>query len=214
MPEKNADLQFAVLGLGQFGMSVLKTLAQYDASVLACDRDPVHLHEAANYADHVVCAEVADESAMEKLGLGNFDVVIFAMGEDFEASLLATMKAKELGAKYVVVKALGRRQKKILESIGADLVVLPEHEMGEKIARRLIAPNILDVLEDTTHYSITQMRPMEKWIGKTVGEADIRKRHDMTVLAILRGQQTIMPVAAEQKIEKGDVLVVLGKPEG
>lgn len=208
-----AHTQFAIIGLGRFGMAILQALSRYDVNILACDTDPDCLHEAAQYATHVVQADAADDEALEKLGLGNFDVVILAMGADFEGSLLATMKAKELNVPYIVAKANGERQKKILESIGANLVVLPEHEMGAKIARRLVQPNILDVLNDTDRYSIAEMRPMAEWVGKTVRSADIRRRQGMTLLAILRGKDTIIPVLPDVVIEADDVLVTLSKPE-
>lgn len=213
MDKEKCELQFAVLGLGRFGMSIVKTLAEYDANILACDRDPTRLHEATEYAAHVVQADAADEDAMHKLGLGNFDVVVLAMGEDFEASVIAAMLAKELGAGKVVAKAFGARQKKILESIGVDQVVLPEVEMGAKVARNLVNPNVLDVLEQTGRQTIAEMRPMDEWVGKTIGEADIRKHYGYTILAIVRGEETIIPVTTDMQMRKEDILVTLSKHE-
>ena len=118
-----------MLGLGRFGVSVVKTLSEYDVDVLACDKDPARLHEATPYATHVIQVDLNDEMALQQLGLGNFDVVILAMGEDFEASILTTMMAKEQGAPTVVAKARGLRQKKILEGVGADVVILPLHDV-------------------------------------------------------------------------------------
>ena len=208
MMAKKCELQFAVLGLGRFGMSIVKTLAEYDANILACDKDAAHLHEATEYAAHVVQADAADEDAMRKLGLGNFDVVVLAMGEDFEATIMAAMLAKELGAGKVVAKAFGFRQKKILESIGVDKVVVPEVEMGVKVARNLVNPNVLDVLEQSGGQTITEMLPQSDWVGKTIRQADIRRKHGYTVLAILRGNKTI-PVTIDTVIEENDILVAM-----
>jgi trk system potassium uptake protein TrkA len=122
---------FAVLGLGRFGMSIVQTLAaETDANVLACDNNEAKLQQATEYATHVVQVDITDEHALNKLGLGNFDVVILAIGEDFEASLTAAMIAKEHGVKHIIVKAKNNRQKIILKSIGVNEVILPEHEMG------------------------------------------------------------------------------------
>lgn len=209
MDEKKCDLQFAVLGLGRFGMSIVKTLAQYDANILACDKDAAHLHEATDYAAHVVQADAADEDAMRKLGLGNFDVVVLAMGEDFEATIMAAMLAKELGAGKVVAKAFGHRQQKILESIGVDKVVIPEVEMGAKVAKSLVNPNVLDVLERSGSLTITEMLPQSEWVGKTIGEADIRREHGYTILAIVRGNQTIIPVGTDTEVHENDILVAM-----
>lgn len=169
------------------------------------------LQLATQYATHVVQADVADENALVKLGLGNFDVIILAMGEDFEASQIATMIAKENGAKYVVVKARNQRQKKILDSIGADDVILPEYEMGAKLARKLAGSNAMDILDDSEFYTITEMRPFDEWLGKTVQQADIRRQHGITILATRRGETLTIPVAQDKIITIDDVLIVLSE---
>lgn len=207
--EKVKRDQFAVIGLGRFGMSIIKTLAEYDVSILACDKDPARLHAASDYATHVVQVDVLDEASIGRLGLGNFDVVIIAMGEDFEASIMTTMLAKEQGAKHVLAKAYGARQKKILESVGADKVVLPEHEMGVKIARRFVDPNILDIFDETEHFIISETRPLKEWLNKSVRQSDIQKKHDLMIIAIRRGGRTIVPVSADQVIMKDDILITL-----
>lgn len=209
---RNKDVsQFAVIGLGRFGLSIVQTLAEYDVNILACDKDANRLQNASSFAAHLVQIDVSDESALTKLGLGNFDVVILAMGEDFESSQIAAMVAKEQGAKYVMVKARSSRQKRILENMGVDRVVLPEYEMGAKIARSLVGSNILDVLEESEHYTITEMQPLEDWIGKSVREADIRRKHDLSVLGIRRNDKLTIPAPPDRKIAIGDVLIVLSE---
>ena len=150
---------------------------------------------------------------MKKLGLGNFDVVVLAMGEDFAASILAAMLAKELGAGKVVAKAFGARQKKILESIGVDEVALPEVEMGAKVARNLVNPNVLEVLERSGRQTVAEIMPRQEWIGKTIGQADIRRHYGYTILAIVRGNETIIPVAVDTVLVEGDVLITLNQTE-
>lgn len=206
--QENAS-QFAVLGLGRFGMSIVETLSEYDVNVLACDSDPALVHSAMEYATHVVQMDVTDETDMQNLGLGNFDVVILAMGEDFEAALMATMLAKEQGAQFIMVKAKDYRRKKILESIGADQVVLPECEMGAKIARKMVGSNILDILEESEHYSISEMHPQDDWVGKTVRESDIRRNHGLTILAVRQGEDLHIPVSPDQILGKNDILITL-----
>ncbi len=211
MANKKINKNFAILGLGHFGMSVIQTLSEYDVDIMACDRDEAKLQFATDYATHVVRADVADEIALARLGLGNFDVIILAVGEDFEASQIATMIAKEQGAKYVIVKARNLRQKKILESIGANEVILPEHEIGAKLARRLASPNIMDILDDSEFYTITEMRPLDEWIGQTIQKSDIRHKHNITILAIRRGSQFVIPVSPTDVLTESDVLIVLSE---
>ena len=213
MSEKKKNRNFAVLGLGRFGTSVVKTLAESNVDILACDCESSKLHEVAEYATHVVQADVTDENALINLGLGNFDVVILGMGEDFEASQIAAMTAKEQGASWVIVKARNKRQKKILESIGVDEVILPEHEMGIKIARKLVGFNVVDVLEESEYYTISEMKPMKEWIGKTIKQADIRRKHSLTVLAIRREGKLRMQISPDQIIEAGDVLITVSEHE-
>lgn len=209
MDRKGNYTHFAILGLGRFGISIVQTLAEFDVNILACDRDEAKLRQVTEFATHVVQADVADENAMLQLGLGNFDVVILAMGDDFEASQVATMIAKEHGAKHVIVKARNKRQKKILCSIGADEVILPEHEMGARLARKLVDSSIMDILEESELYTITEMHPLSEWVGKTVRQADIRRKHGYTILAVQRGGRLSIPVSADRPIAKDDIFIVL-----
>lgn len=208
---KQGNRNFAVLGLGHFGMSIIQTLSEFDVNIMACDRDDAKLQMATEYATHVVRADMADENALARMGLGNFDVIVLAIGTDFEASQIATMIAKENGAKHVIVKARNVRQKKILESIGADEVILPEHEIGAKLARRLASPNIMDILDDSEFYTITEMHPMDEWLDHTIRDADIRRKHNITILAIRREDNFIIPVSPSNILTKEDVLIVLNE---
>lgn len=205
--------EFAVIGLGRFGQSVTKSLSEYGANILACDKDEDSLHAVADYATQLVQADAAEEETIEQLGINNFDVVVIAMGENFSASLMAVMTAKELGAPFIVAKAYGHREKKIFESIGADLVVQPEQEMGAKVAHKLVRPNVLDILEDAQHYQISEMHPLPEWVNKTVQQADIRNKHKTSLLAIIRGDEKIIPVPPEEVLLADDVLICLCDPE-
>lgn len=207
MSKKNTN--FAVLGLGRFGMSIVETLAEADLNIMACDKDEMKLQRAAEYATHVVQIDVTDEHSLEKLGLGNFHVVILAIGEDFEASLTASMIAKEHGAPFIIAKASNNRQKMILKSIGVDEVILPEHEMGEKLARRLSGSNIMDILGESDAYIITEMHPLDEWVDKTIQQADIRRKHHFTILAMRHGDKLKIPILPDTLIRKNDILIVL-----
>ncbi len=209
MAKRNQYNHFAVLGLGRFGMSIVQTLSESDANILACDIDEVKLQHVTKYATHVIQVDVTDENALEKLGLGNFEVVILAIGEDFEASQIAAMIAKEHGVKHIIVKARNNRQKKILESIGVNEVILPEHEMGAKLARKLIGSNVMDILEESDLYTINEMRPMDEWMNKTIQQADIRRKYGFTILAIRHGDKLKIPVLPDTMITQDDILITL-----
>ncbi len=209
MAKKYKNKNFAILGLGRFGMSIIETLSQYDVNILACDHDEARVSLATEYATHVIQGDLSDEKTLIKIGLNDFDVVVLAMGESFETSLIATMIAKEQGARYIIVKARNQRQEKILKNNGADKVVLPEYEMGYKIAKSIVEPNILEILNDMKDYSIIEMKPFDEWIGKTLKETNIRHNHGITILAIIKqGNKIIIPVSPDTSIDKDDVLLV------
>jgi len=211
MSKSKLYTQFAVLGLGRFGISIVQTLSEYDVNIMACDKNETRLQWAAEFATHTVKVDVTDENALKKLGLGNFEVVIIATGEDFEASLITAMIAKESGVQYIIVKACSNRQKTILESVGVNKVILPEHEMGAKLARMLAGSNIMDLLEDTDIYTITEIRPMDEWLNKTLQQADIRRKHNLTILAIRQGDRLKIPVLPDTMICEDDILIALSE---
>lgn len=201
--------QFAVLGLGRFGMSVVQTLSENGFDVLACDMSGELVQDASEYAVHCVQVDVTDESALETLGLGNFDVVFVAVGHDFEACLIATMFAKEKGVPIVIAKANDLRQKKILEGIGADKVVLPEKEMGERIAHQLIETNVIDYISLSPDYQITEMLPQPEWVGKVLSQIRSRGEEGVNIIAIKRGGEMIVAPGALEVFQKEDILVAI-----
>jgi trk system potassium uptake protein TrkA len=199
--------EFAVLGLGRFGMRVAEVLAENGANVLVCDNDARRIQYAAAFATQALQTDISDEDELQQLGLGNFDAVVIATGEDFEASVTAVTVAKEKGVPYIVVKAETLRQESILEKLGADRVVFPEKETGEKIAQGILNIDIMDILKRAKDYTISEMPPKEHWVGKTVAESGIRSEK-ILILAIKRGQQTIVPVEASEVLQRGDEMIV------
>ncbi len=209
MQRKNS--QFAVLGLGRFGTSIVRTLCKNGCNVLACDEDEDIVQEISEIATHAVQVNVTDEAAMHSLGLGNFDVVIIAIGDDMEASLIATLVAKEMGAKFVLVKAQNSHHKVILEKIGADRVVLPEFEMGERLATSLITTNVIDYINLSEEFSIAEIEPLEQWIDVSIQKANIRATIGLNIVAIKRGKRVIVSPKADELIQDEDILVVIGE---
>lgn len=207
----NENKNIAVLGVGRFGLSIIEALSDYDVNILACDKLESRLQLISEYATHMVVADFSDETALHNLGLGNFDVVVLSMTEDFEATMIATMVAKESGARHIIAKAKNKRQQKILKNIGADEVVIPEHQMGDRLARRLVDPNILDIIDASDTYTITEMRPHPEWIGKTIRQSDIRKNQNITILAVKHDGNVSTPVSPDRTIDSGDTLIVLSE---
>ncbi len=202
--------QFIVLGLGKFGRGIVSTLVDAGMDVLAVDRDPEVVQEVAKIATHTVRADVRDLHALNALGLNNFDVVVVAMSSDTEASLISVMVAKEKGCKFVLAKASNKIQKDILEKVGADRVVFPEKEMGEKIAKSLMDSSIIDYINLSDKFSIAEVAPLKKWEGLTLIESNIRQKFDLNIVAIKRSSKIVVNPRPTETIENGDILVVIG----
>ncbi|MDE6182579.1 MAG: TrkA family potassium uptake protein [Eubacteriales bacterium] len=205
--------QVAILGLGRFGQSVAKTLAESGCDVLCCDKDMENVNEMSKYGCHVFQADATDSQVLSEFGINNFDVVIVAIGENMEASILATMMAKDLGAKMVIAKARNDIQKSILEKVGADRVVLPERDMGKRIASTLIATNIIDYINLSDKFAIAEIEAHEKWIGKTILDSNIRAKFGVNIVAIKKYKEKDILVSPDPTtiIEQGDILVVVGE---
>lgn len=201
-----------VLGLGRFGQSVAKTLLDNNYEVLCCDKRIEPVNELSEYGCHSFQADVTDAKALEQLGIGNFDVIIIAIGENMEASIMATMLAKEMGAKKIIAKAKNDIQKTILERVGADRVVFPEREMGFKIASSLISTNVIDYINLSNEFAIVEVEPIKKWINKTLASCDIRDKYGLNIVAIKRNiKEIIVSPNPNEVILETDILVVIGE---
>ena len=206
--------QFVVFGLGRFGSSVATSLTQTGNDVLCVDTSEHLVDDIAPYVTHAVQADATDEKALKAIGTSNFDVAVVAIGGDIQASILIILLCKELGVKYVLVKAQSEIHAKVLEKIGADKIVFPERDMGIKVAHNLASENILDFIELSPDYSMMEVDTIQKWIGKTLKQLNFRQHYNLNIMAIKNdaGDINVNP-AADDIIEKGDNLVVTGLNE-
>ena len=181
--------------------------------VLAIDADENKVEELADVVTHAVTANALDETVLKSLGLRNFDVVVVAIGQDIQSNILVTVMLKEMGVKKVVAKAATELQGKVLQKIGADVVVFPERDMGERVARWLVSKNIIDVINLSPDYSLVELAASPEFQGVSLQDTGLRKKFDISVLAIRRGKEFIISPGARQIIEEGDVLIVIGSNE-
>lgn len=208
---QTAKKQFAVIGMGRFGLSVATALSNMGFDVLAIDSDEHSTQAVANLVTHAVSADSTDEDALRALGIRNFDVVVVAIGEDIQASILTTLILKDMGGPLIVVKAQNELHGKVLQKIGADKVVFPERDMGLRVAHHLTSPNILDYIELSEEYSIVEMSVPRAMVGKNLIELDIRARYGCNVMAIKRGSKMNISPAATDRLTEEDVLVIVGE---
>jgi trk system potassium uptake protein TrkA len=205
--------QFAVLGLGRFGQAVVKTLTENGYEVLCCDKSPELVSQIMPYATDAVQADISDESALKEMGLNNYDVVIITTGDSLESAVMATMAAKEMGVKKVITKARDVKQANILYKVGADKVVLPERDMGRRLATSLITSNILEYISFSDNYGIAEIAPKDEWIGKSLVDSNIRANTGLNVVAIKRGNDVIVSPSPKEIIQAADILVIIGRSD-
>ena len=151
---------------------------------------------------------------MKALGIRNFDVVVVAIGADVQANLMTTLQLKEMGVSYIVAKAKNNLHGKMLEKIGADRVVYPERDMGQRVAHNLVSSNVLEYIELSPEYSIVEVTAPKVLVGKNLVETDLRGRYEVNVVAIRRGEQLLVPPQPTEKIMDKDVLFVVGANRG
>lgn len=204
--------QVAVIGLGRFGSSVARTLAESGCAVLAVDVDEERVKALADEVTDAVRANATDEEALRALGLRNFEVVVVAIGHEVEASILVTVLLKEMGIPKIVAKAQDELHGRVLRKVGADIVVFPERDMGVRLAHTLISRDVIDEIQLSTDYSILEMVAPQRLVGRSLKELELRQRFGLTVLAIRREDTIIVSPEAGQVVEEGDILVALGRP--
>lgn len=208
-----SNKQFVVIGLGRFGTSVAKTLYDLGNDVLAIDVDEDLVQEVADSVTHAVQMDATDESALKTLGIRNFDVAVITIGENIQASVMVTLLVKELGVKYIVAKGHSDLHAKVLYKIGADRVILPEKDMGVRVAHNLVSSTILDYIDLSPDYSIIEIESPKEWHNNSLRDLSLRTRFGINVMAIKKENDINITPNAEEVIEPGDILVAIGSTE-
>lgn len=207
---------FAVIGLGQFGTAIARELSALGHEVLAVDVDEVKVQRVADKVTHAVVGDARDMNVLKALGVRNFDCAVVAMGSDVGNSALITLNLKELGLKQVVCKAQSHVHQRVLEKIGADRVIFPEHEMGVKLAQGLSSSNVLNFIEFSEDYGIVELAAPKSWEGKTIRELDVRNAFHVNIIAVRKadhpGTLNVAP-GANCMLEAGDNVIALGRSE-
>lgn len=200
---------FAVIGLGQFGKSVLSELINLDFEVLAIDILQERVNEVANIATHALICDTTDEEALINIGIKNIDHVVVAIGANVQASILTSLILKELNVKEITVKAQNDYHERVLNKIGITDIVHPEKDMGKKIARRVSSRFIYDQLELSQKHSLIEIKPSDKITNKSLKTLNLRNKLGINIVAIKRDDDIIIP-NAEMVIEENDILIVVG----
>ena len=200
---------YAVFGLGRYGIAVAKELVNNGADVLAVDIDEDIVNSAVADIPFCRCADITDPEVIKQLGISNVDVVVIAMANNLEASVMSVILCKEAGVNMVIAKCADEMQGKILCKVGADKVVYPENESGVRLAKNLLSAGMVDLIDLSDDISVIEIPVKEKWVGKTLVELDLRKKYAINIIAIRNGEDILVNVDPNVQLSKEMQLVVI-----
>jgi trk system potassium uptake protein TrkA len=211
--------QFGVIGLGRFGSAMATTLAELGYDVIGVDGDEERVRQLADTVTQAIQLDATDEKALRAAGIHDVDVAVVSIGENIESSLLVVMQLRELGIDTIVAKAVTPLHGRILEKLGVSRVIFPEREMAIRLAHSLAMPNVIDYIELSRDFSIVELPAPDAFIGRTLRQLELRPRLGLTLIAIKRRpaasdpEITNIAPPAEEVIQRGDVLALLGNNE-
>lgn len=215
--------QYAVIGLGRFGSSVAQALSEKKQQVLGIDIDEAKVQGMSEVLAQAVCVDAKDEKALRAVGMENMDVAVVAIGTNLEASILVTLMLKEIGVKEIVAKAVSEDHGKVLKKIGATRVVMPEWDMGQRVAASLLSPHVIEHIELSDEFGLVELIPPEEFVGRSLRQLDVRAKYGVNVIAVKKKKQAITPEGdiiyqdkvdvaphADDVIKESDLLIVIG----
>ncbi|WP_205650682.1 potassium channel family protein [Actinoplanes solisilvae] len=211
MARKPADSnRIVVLGLGRFGSSLALELVHQGWEVVGIDADASVMQSYADRLSHAAVANTTDEQALRQLGVHEMAHAVVGIGTDLEASVLTASLLADFGVPNIWAKAVNRQHARILERVGAHHVVLPEHEMGERVAH-LVTGHILNFIEFEDDYAIVKTRAPDETFDRTLADAALRTKYGITVVSIKRPGEDFTYATADTTVYAGDILIVAGK---
>jgi trk system potassium uptake protein len=213
MARKTSKQEFAVVGLGRFGTAVARTLLERGRTVLGIDHDREAVQLLADELTEALILDATDEDALRSVDIALYDAVVVAISDNFEDELLATLTLKQLGVRRVVGVASDDRQRTILLKIGADEVVMPEHDTGRRMGLLLALPNLVERLTLGKEHSIAELHMPKTFADRTIQQIDLSGQYHVTLLAIKRNMELIIPPPTDFSLCSDDLMVVIGKDE-
>lgn len=204
--------KFAVIGLGSFGSNLVKTLAKKNVEIIAIDIDETKVNEIKDVATQPVTMDATSKENLTSIGITDVDCVIVSAGPSLEPSIMIVYILKELGVKKIIAKALTEDHEKILLLVGANEVYYPERDIAKKIGTQLSFSNLLDYLPIESGFVIQEIASPDSFIGKSLGEINLRKKYNVTVIAIksIIPESTTMNPGADFLIKESDIMFVFG----
>lgn len=204
---------YAVFGLGRYGIAVARELVENGMEVIAVDADERIVNAAADELPICKCADITDPDVVRQLAISNVDVVIIAMANNLEASVMAVTLCKEVGVKTVIAKCGNEVHQKILTRVGADKVVFPENESGIRLAKNLLSSGFVDMVSLAKNVSMIELDVKSEWIGKNLIELNLRKHYSVNVVALRKGDVVSVDIDPHAALQESDKLIVIANTE-
>ena len=202
-----------LIGVGRFGRHAALTLEKLNHQVMVVDRIEERVDSIMAHVTNAQIGDSTNEDFLRSLGIGNYDLCLVTIGDDFQSSLETTSLLKELGAKLVVSRASSDVHAKFLLNNGADEIVYPEKQLARWSAVRYSADHIVDYIELDEEFSIFEVTIPQEFVGHTIQELNLRKKYNINILGFRINGKINMSVKAENVVQKGSSMMVLGKPD-
>ena len=209
----NMKKTYAVFGLGRYGIAVARELVENGMEVIAVDIDERIVNAAADELPICKCADITNMDVIRQLGISNVDVVVIAMANNLEASVMAVTLCKEIGVETVIAKCGNEMHQKILTRVGADKVVFPENESGIRLAKNLLSSGFVDMVSLAKNVSMIELDVKPEWVGKNLIELNLRKRYSINVVALRKEDQVSVDIDPYAALRAGDKLIVIANTE-
>ena len=204
---------YAVFGLGRYGIAVARELVENGMEVIAVDSDEQIIQAAADELPICKCADVTSMDVIRQLGISNVDVVIVAMANNLEASVMAVTLCKEIGVKTVIAKCANEMHQKILTRVGADEVVFPENESGIRLAKNLLSSGFVDMVSLAKNVSMIELDVRPEWVGRNLIDLKLRKKYSINVVALRREDRVSVDIDPHAPLSAEDRLIVIANTE-
>jgi len=204
-----------VIGLGNFGFQIARSLFEHGNEVVAVDSEKNRVQQISDYCSRAVIADAEDKEFLRATGASEMDAVIVSLGDNISQSIIIVLFLKELGVQYIIAKANDTNHGKVLRKVGADRVIFPEQEMAQKLAHKLTSPSVIDSVDLSADYVITELLAPMQFVGKSLVELELRKSYKVFIIAIREAvpEAVVVLPPADYQIKDSDVLVLLGKAE-
>ena len=207
--------KFVVIGFGNFGFYVAKSLFEEGKEVIGVDRNKDRVQRLRDFCSHAVVGDATDKSFLESVGVEKGDWVIVSLGDNISASVLVTLYLRDMHIENIHVKIISEDHGRALERIGAKEVIFPERDLAQKLAKTFLSPNLIDYLPLSDEYNIVEIAPPKEFIGKTLAELELRNKYNISIIAVkgLVPERITLNPGGAFTVKDSDILLALGKPD-